>query len=204
MNSNGMKVETADKSTKISFETLVSLPCNFCLAQCVQYKHEILICGGRTNVNCYSYDTHKDEYKRICYYPDDTVLRGHCVVKMVDDNNPNAITLLSFGGSREIIRHTLVMKYMSVWDENKNRKEIKQESEWNEWTPLIGSDKKPVTIGRKGDDFFGARAVIGGRKKNLLFITYYPKNIDVFDLTTLEYVKHEILPINEEIDITVL
>ncbi|ETO34878.1 hypothetical protein RFI_02209 [Reticulomyxa filosa] len=51
-----------------------------------------------------------------------------------------------------------------------------------------------VTIGKLEDDLRGARAVIGGVNKNLLFITYRPSNIDVFSLETYTYLKKLQIP----------
>ncbi|ETO11114.1 hypothetical protein RFI_26261 [Reticulomyxa filosa] len=85
-----------------SFQTLKKLPIPLSLTQCIQHKHELLICG----------DTIKNKYKFICEYPSNVQLYEYCVVKLVDNNNQ--ITLLSFGGSSSIKRHTLVMKYVII------------------------------------------------------------------------------------------
>ncbi|ETO02685.1 hypothetical protein RFI_34728, partial [Reticulomyxa filosa] len=91
------------------FQTLKELPTPLVESQCVLHKHEILICGGAKKRACYSYHTIKNEYKFICEYPSNIKLDGHCVVKLVDNNNKdsNKITLLSFGGNESTKRHTL-------------------------------------------------------------------------------------------------
>ncbi|ETN99007.1 hypothetical protein RFI_38481, partial [Reticulomyxa filosa] len=125
----------------------------------------------------------------ICEYPSHIELDGHCVVKLVDNNNKdrNQITLLSFGGSAYTKKHTLVMKYISVWSNiSKN---------CNEWIPFTDNRNRPIIIGRDENHFYqGVRAVIGGSNNHLLFITYLYKNISVFDLNTFQYIKHDKLP----------
>ncbi|ETN99983.1 hypothetical protein RFI_37475, partial [Reticulomyxa filosa] len=101
------------------FQTLKELPTPLTLSQCVQHKHELLICGGQFKRACYSYHTLKNEYKFVCDYPSDVELFGHCVVKLVDNNSNNdkynnQITLLSFGSTWDgQNKHTLMMKYIS-------------------------------------------------------------------------------------------
>ncbi|ETO34588.1 hypothetical protein RFI_02503 [Reticulomyxa filosa] len=175
-------------TTTTPFETLASLPIPIANTQCVIHKYEVLICGSFYNDVCYSYHTVKDQYKQICVYPTNIRLRGHSVVKLVNNNDSNDITLLSFGGDH---KHTLVMKYISVW-EDENR--IKKTQNANQWVPWIDANNKKISIGRLQDDYYGVRAVIGGSNNNLLFITYCPNNIDVFDLNALKYIKHSNLP----------
>ncbi|ETO01781.1 hypothetical protein RFI_35658, partial [Reticulomyxa filosa] len=102
--------QSQDLITSTYFQSLKDLSIPLSQAQCVLYKHEILICGGHKQRDCYSYNILKDEYKFICDYPSDITLWGHCVVKLIDKNNKNdnEITLLSFGGKD---KHTLMMKY---------------------------------------------------------------------------------------------
>ncbi|ETO36934.1 hypothetical protein RFI_00127 [Reticulomyxa filosa] len=158
-----------------TFQILKELPTPLYQTQCVLHKHEILICGGRFKRACYSYHTLKNEYKFICDYPSHVKLNGHCVVKLDNNNkNSNQITLLSFGGSEHVKRHTLVMKYIS-------------------WVPFTDNHNNPIIILRDNIDFQGARAVIGGSNSHLLFITYLYKNISVFDLNTLQFIKHDTL-----------
>ncbi|ETO11718.1 WD repeat-containing protein [Reticulomyxa filosa] len=127
--------------TTAPVQTLNTLPTPLSQSQCVLHKQEILICGG---VDKRAYDVK---------------LEGHCVVKLVNhrsnDKDSSEVTLLSFGGKE---KHTLVMKYVSVWN-----------------------------------NYQGMRAVIGGSNNHLLFITYYPKNISVFDLNTFQFIKHSTL-----------
>ncbi|ETO13714.1 hypothetical protein RFI_23656, partial [Reticulomyxa filosa] len=156
----------------------------------VPHKHELLICGGYKERNCYSYHTLKNEYKFICSYPNDVNLNGHCVVKLVDNNknkDSNEITLLSFGG---YYKHTLIMKYVSVWsndDNNDNKSYI-----CNQWIPFTDNHNNPIMIG--SDYMQGARALIGGSNNHLLFITYTFKNICVFDLNKFQFIKYHTLP----------
>ncbi|ETO02030.1 hypothetical protein RFI_35405 [Reticulomyxa filosa] len=181
------------------FQTLKDLPTPFFQPQCVLHKHEVLICGGARNRRCFSYHTLKNEYKFICKYPSDVRLLGHCVVKLIDNNNKdsNEITLLSFGGEH---KHTLIMKYVSVWDnDNDNEmdklKGLKKINNYNEWIPFTDNHNNIIQIGRDGDNYEGVRAVIGGSSNNLLFITYPKNNISVFDLNTFQFIKHDNLPI---------
>ncbi|ETO32428.1 hypothetical protein RFI_04689 [Reticulomyxa filosa] len=184
--------------TSTPFQSLKDLPIPLTESQCILHKHEILICGSRLKNECYSYHTLKNEYKFICEYPSDITLSGHCVVELIDNNNnKNEITLLSFGGNKNIIRHTLVMKYVSVWsDDNKmdKSKKLKKSNYYNEWTPLINDYNNPIIIGRDEDDYVGVRAVIGGSNNNLLFITYPEHNISVFDVNIFQFIKHDTIP----------
>ncbi|ETO32476.1 hypothetical protein RFI_04642 [Reticulomyxa filosa] len=184
--------------TSTLFQTLKELPIPIENTQCVLYKHEILICGNRFKRDCYSYHILKNEYKFICEYPRGIELDGHCVMKLVD-NNSNEITLLSFGGD---YKHTLVMKYVSVWSNDNNNndnemdksKEVKKLNNYNEWVPFTDNHNNQIEIGRSGDYYIGVRAVIGGSNNHLLFIAYYPNNISVFDLNTFQFIKYGRLP----------
>ncbi|ETO04652.1 hypothetical protein RFI_32744 [Reticulomyxa filosa] len=174
------------------FKKLKKLLVPLDLSQCVLYKHELLICGGHERNNCYSYHTHKNEYKLICKYPSNVKLQGHCVIKLKDNKNDkdnNEITLLSFGGKD---KHTLVMKYVSVWSDDNDISE--KSSHDNEWIPFKDNRGKQINIGRDGDNYIGMRALIGGSENNLLFITCQPKDICVFDLNKFRFIKHETLP----------
>ncbi|ETO05032.1 hypothetical protein RFI_32365 [Reticulomyxa filosa] len=173
------------------FQTLKKLPTPFYQSQCVLHKHELLICGGEDQRACYSYHTLKNEYKFICEYPSRVVLTGHCVVKLVDNNNKdsNQITLLSFGGYHN---HSLMMKYVSVWSNIPNKSN--EFNNYNKWFPFTDNHNHPIIIGRDHDNYNGARAVIGGGNNNLLFITYWRNNISVFDLNTFQFIKHDTLP----------
>ncbi|ETO32236.1 hypothetical protein RFI_04880 [Reticulomyxa filosa] len=182
--------------TSTSFQKLKELPIPFCQSQCVPHKHEILICGGNEQRACYSYHTLKNEYKFICEYPSDVELKGHCVVKLEDNNNKdsNQITLLSIGGSRFRKRHTLMMKYVSVWSNISNKLKT-----YNQWVPFTDNRNYPIIIGRKDDSYLGVRAVIGGSNNHLLFITYPSNNISVFDLNTFQFIQHHTLSTDSDI-----
>ncbi|ETO31826.1 hypothetical protein RFI_05290 [Reticulomyxa filosa] len=184
--------------TSTPFQSLNALPNSLWQSQCVLHKYEILICGGYKKRDCYSYHTLKNEYKFICEYPNDVALWGHCVVKLVDNNkNSNEITLLSFGGD---YKHTLVMKYMSVWsnenDENESNK-LKELNNHNQWIPFKDNDGNPIQIGRDYDNYWGVRAVIGGSNNHLLFIAFKDNNISVFDLNTFQFIKHSNIPTDD-------
>jgi len=89
------------------------------------------------------------------------------------------------------------MKYKSVWNSNDQEKEKENQNKYNEWIPLPNNFK----FGEKQKLYLlGARALIGGSKQHLLFITYRPKNIDVIDLNSFEYLtdnlKNNILPVS--------
>ncbi|ETO33303.1 hypothetical protein RFI_03805 [Reticulomyxa filosa] len=102
-------------------------------------------------------------------------------------------SLLSFGGEEDL-KHTLVMKYVSVWS---NISDISNKSNelnnYNEWVPFTDNYNHPIVIGRDDDNYYGVRAVIGGSNNHLLFITYFPDNISVFDLNTFQFIKHDTL-----------
>ncbi|ETO13621.1 G-protein beta WD-40 repeats containing protein [Reticulomyxa filosa] len=188
--------ENATTETAMPFETLTPLPSSLENGQCAVHNNEILICGGYHTNECYSYHTLKNEYRHICSYPSDIKLRGHCVVKCAMGDKSKEVTLLSFGGK---YKHTLMMRYVSVWDDEKGKIEMEEKkNHCNEWAPLIDNDDKPVCIGREWDDYEGVRAVIGGSNGHLLFITHCPKDIAVFNLNTFQYAKHDILPTSND------
>ncbi|ETO20448.1 hypothetical protein RFI_16769 [Reticulomyxa filosa] len=185
------------------FETLAPCSSQFIKTQCVTRNYEILICGGYFKRDCYSYHTLKDQYKYVCSYPSSVQLDGHCVIKCINNANDNAneLILLSFGGqSNGQKKHTLIMKYVSVWDNDNvdngntstNNDTVKH---INEWVPLIDKDNNSIIIGINEEDYRGVRGIIGGNNNNLLFITYYPKNIEIFNLDTLQCIKKDVLPI---------
>ncbi|ETO01317.1 hypothetical protein RFI_36124 [Reticulomyxa filosa] len=184
-----------------TFQALKELPIPLSRSQCVLHKHELLICGGFNQRACYSYHTVKNEYKFICGYPSDIKLNGHCVVKLVDKNNNkdnNEITLLSFGSSSfGENKHTLVMKYVSVWSNKSNKSNVLKN--YNQWIPFTDNQNHPIIIGRDDDNYIGMRAAIGGSKNHLLFITYWKNDISVFDLNTFQFIKHHTLPTNNSI-----
>ncbi|ETO20586.1 hypothetical protein RFI_16630, partial [Reticulomyxa filosa] len=174
------------------FQDLSAFPIPLSESQCVLYKHEILICGGFRERDCYSYHTIKNEYKHICSYPSDVMLRGHCLVKLVNNSKgSDCITLLSFGRSLYAESHTLMMSYVSVWD---NDSKMNKSKDNNVWVPFTDNNDCLISIGRDEDDYEGVRAVVGGSNNHLLFITYEPENIDVFDLNTFQYIKRGTLP----------
>ncbi|ETO11856.1 hypothetical protein RFI_25518, partial [Reticulomyxa filosa] len=192
MNENDMKVEEVTNAPMdIVFETLTSWSIPSEKTQCILFKDEIIICGGHKTSGCYSYHILKNKYKFICRYPSDVVLEGHCVVRLEHTKDDiNEMTLLSFGGSH---KHALIMKYVSVWNNDKTNSKAKH---WNKWVPLAdNNNNNAVSIGTDEDDYLGARALIGGSNNNLLFITYYPKNIAVFNLNTFQLIKYETLPV---------
>ncbi|ETO13179.1 hypothetical protein RFI_24196 [Reticulomyxa filosa] len=177
-----------------TFETLASLPIAFSQSQCIVHKDEIIICGGTNKNECYSYHTSKDQYKYICSYPKEVSLCGHCVVKRVNKKMPHIINLLSFGGYTIENRHTLVMQYRSVWDDEEADKDMKQ---FNQWLPLVNAYNQSIILGTMRSNYDGARAVIGGSKNHLLFITHKPNDIVVIDLNTFRLIQQSKLLLNE-------
>ncbi|ETO03518.1 hypothetical protein RFI_33888 [Reticulomyxa filosa] len=173
------------KQTVTGFKTLPSLPVSLYRSQCVVYKKEILLCGSVSR-DCYSYDITRKQYKSICSYPQHIKKNMDCVVADVRNNNDkisNDITLLSFGGDSNINKNILRMYYKSVWDDDEN-KNIISDKAFNKWEPLIDGCGAPIQMGRGEDDYTGARSLIGGSNNHLLFITYPPKDIAVFNLNT--------------------
>ncbi|ETO04848.1 hypothetical protein RFI_32549 [Reticulomyxa filosa] len=208
INDMGNKTITSERETEQTKQmkhliTLKELPTLLFQSQCVLYKNEIIICGGLNQRGCYSYNTLKNEYKIICEYPRDVTLWGYCVVKLVDNNKErNHITLLSFGSDRKgKNKHTLMMKYVSVWSNKSNElNKLNEFNNYNEWIPFTDNQNNPIIIGRDNDDYyFGARALIGGINNNLLFITYFKNNISVFNLNTFKFIKHNNLPTDNAI-----
>ncbi|ETO15624.1 hypothetical protein RFI_21740, partial [Reticulomyxa filosa] len=179
------------------FQNLKDLPNPLSESQCVLHKHEILICGGFYQSDCcYSYHILKNEYEFICVYPSDVRLNEHCVVKLIDNNDnnskgSNAISLLSFGGE---YKHTLIMKYVSVWDNDNNENKMNKSKNYNEWMPLTDNHGHPIQIGREYDNYRGMRSVIGGSNNHLLFITYQRNNISVFNLNAFQFIRHDTFP----------
>ncbi|ETO11420.1 hypothetical protein RFI_25954, partial [Reticulomyxa filosa] len=171
-----------------TFQILKDLPTPLFLSQCVLHRHELLIFGDTRNRDCYSYHILKNEYKFVCSYPSDVELDGHCVVKL-DNNNKdsNEINLLSFGGFK---KHTLIMKYVSVWSDGNNDNETNKSNKsknHNKWIPFT-NNKNRVYIGKSEDDFIGVRAVVGGSNNHF-----------VFDLNTFQFIERAALPTNYDI-----
>ncbi|ETO32969.1 hypothetical protein RFI_04136 [Reticulomyxa filosa] len=107
----------------------------------------------------------------------------------------NQITLLSFGSDLEgKNKHTLLMKYVSVWS-NISNKSNKLNS-YNQWIPFTDNHNHPIIIGieRDQDNYIGVRALTGGSKNHLLFIICLGNNISVFDLNAFQFIKHNFLP----------
>ncbi|ETO12529.1 hypothetical protein RFI_24844 [Reticulomyxa filosa] len=182
-------------TTSSLFQILKELPTPISQSQCVLYKQELLVCGGWNEKNCYSYHTIKNEYKFICEYPKDVKLFGHCVVKLLNNKNKdnNEITLLSFGGYSDK-KHTLIMKYKSVWNNDENNKL----HNYNKWVPFKDNNNNTIDIGGYSENYQGACALIGGNNNNLLFITYRRNNISIYNLKTFKCIKHDNLPIKSD------
>ncbi|ETO35077.1 hypothetical protein RFI_01997 [Reticulomyxa filosa] len=201
---NRTTIQKPHEHLNTSFQTLKELPTPLVHPQCVLHNHELLVCGGANQRACYSYHTLKNEYKFICEYPRDVTLVGYCVVKLVDNNNDNRqsdqITLLSFGSHYNgKNKHTLVMKYVSVWS-NTSLSKSNELNNNNQWIPFTDNENNPIIIGRDYDDYREVRALIGGSNSHLLFITYPSNNISVFDLNTSQFIQHNKLPSNIYID----
>ncbi|ETO25017.1 hypothetical protein RFI_12127 [Reticulomyxa filosa] len=169
------------EETYFRFETLHNLPTALKYSQCVSFNDEILICGGASNRNCYSYHIVKNEYRVICCYPSNVKLYGHTVIKM-KSNNEKEIKLLSFGGEHN---HALVMHYQSVWNE---------ETQYlNKWVA------SPYKFNNNINDMLFSRALIGGKNNQLLFLIYYPNHIIAYDFKLMKTVAKGMLPTREEV-----
>ncbi|ETO36902.1 hypothetical protein RFI_00161 [Reticulomyxa filosa] len=162
------------------FQTLASLSVLFSFVQCIAYKNEIIIYGGNIG-KCFSYYMVKNQYK---FYVDNS-------------NDKNELTLLCFSEENELrTKHTLAMSYKSVWEDN----ETNEKGSYNKWIPFKKNNKK-ISINRSDANYVGARSVISGSADYLLFITYYPNDISVFNLKTFQYIKDDILPVGCQIEI---
>ncbi|ETO02492.1 hypothetical protein RFI_34939, partial [Reticulomyxa filosa] len=166
-------------STQVNnyFQTLPELPRSFTKAQCILFKDELLICGGYEINDCYSYHTVKKQYKYICSYPNDVEFDGHCVVQLNhSQTNPNEIHLLSFGGQdKNMMKQTFSMKYKSSTSKSENQP-------FNTWI----QHNQDTSIGKFEDYLEGVRGLISGINNDLLFIIYFPENIEVIDLKTMK------------------
>ncbi|ETO33601.1 hypothetical protein RFI_03500 [Reticulomyxa filosa] len=176
------------------FDYLPDLPLELSMMQCIAIKDEILMCGGDGRNFCYSYHTTKREYRQICLYPWEIQLWGHTVVRCEgeDDKSKNPkVTLLSFGGSDRRRRHTFIMHYESVWSTDS----VSTTAHTNEW---IEVQDKIIIGASNGHNLTGARACVGGKHNNLLFVTHCPRNINVINLQTYEYIQtiNSTLPIH--------
>ncbi|ETO06117.1 hypothetical protein RFI_31278 [Reticulomyxa filosa] len=126
------------------FQTLKELTIQLIKSQCVLHKHGII----------------------ICY----VILWGHCVVKLIYNNKDiNQITLLCFGGH---YKHTLLMKYISVWDN------VSKANHQNELITLTDNNNSIINIEKDYNNYHVMLAVLGGVNNNLLFINYYPHYIN--------------------------
>ncbi|ETO06658.1 hypothetical protein RFI_30735, partial [Reticulomyxa filosa] len=148
---------------------------------------------------CYSYHILKNECKLICKYPSDVTLEGHCVVKLADNNNE--ITLLSFGGNTNI-RHTLVMKYVSVWSNDNEINKSKKLNNYNKWVPFTDNHNNRIHTGRDRLLYWNA-CDDWWKQQSFVIITYY-YYISVFNLNTFQFIKHDRLPTDNWICITAL
>ncbi|ETO12925.1 hypothetical protein RFI_24450 [Reticulomyxa filosa] len=164
-------------------------------SQCVAFDAEVLICGSISTGDCYSYHVVKEEYKKTAEYPWNVELQGHSVIKCDVEagtgEDKNIVTLLSFGGSPYHGRHTLMMRYQSVWSGESSKKVE------NRWLPLANGE----IIGRDNDDLQGARALISGTNKDLLFVTHNRCHIKVIDMKSYRYisdVQNAVLPVSNE------
>ncbi|ETN99123.1 hypothetical protein RFI_38364 [Reticulomyxa filosa] len=174
------------------FQTLPELPKPFTTPQCILFKDELLVCGGYQLNDCYSYHTLKKQYKYICSYPNDAKFNGHCIVQLIhSQTNSNEIHLLSFGGqNKNKIKQTFSMKYKNVWESSDSKSEYQS---FNTWI----KHNQDTNIGKLEDDLEGVRGLIGGMNNDLLFITHFPKKIEVIDLKTMKPltgIKDNIIP----------
>ncbi|ETO11881.1 hypothetical protein RFI_25495, partial [Reticulomyxa filosa] len=169
-------------ATSSPFESMHRLPENFPKTQCVALARELLIFGGRRQVNCYSYHIRGNQYRFLSSFPSNYTTWGYCVVKIPKANDQKDTTLWIFGGYDGKVS---IIKYASVW---KKKAGI-------QWLSQVNStNTKPIYIQCNQRDYCGVRAVVGGRNNNLLFVTY-SKSIDVFNMSTCKYVSKFSLPI---------
>ncbi|ETO34888.1 hypothetical protein RFI_02199 [Reticulomyxa filosa] len=163
-------------STKVNnyFQTLLELPKPFTETQCILFKEELLICGGKQTNDCYSYHTLKKEYKHICSYPNDVEFNGHCVVQL---NYLQSIPMKFI--YENIMKQTFSMKYKSVWEIDDSKSENQSFNTWIQHS-------QDTNIGKFKDCLIGVRGLIGGINDDLLFITYFPGYIEVIDLKTMK------------------
>ncbi|ETO35890.1 hypothetical protein RFI_01171 [Reticulomyxa filosa] len=161
---------------------LPELPKSFTATQCILFKEELLICGGKQTNDCYSYHTLKKQYKYICSYPNDVKLSGHCVVQLIhSQTNPNEIDLLSFGGQgKDTMKQTFSMKYKSVWEisDHNHHSNLKSENQsFNTWI----RHNEDTNIGKFEDNLIGVRGLIGGK-----IMIYYNETIEKWHNTKRE------------------
>ncbi|ETO16850.1 hypothetical protein RFI_20488 [Reticulomyxa filosa] len=122
INLNNMAKQTKSKTEQsrqitTHYQVLKELPTTIRNSQCVLHKHELFICGVLI-----------EELVILIIYSKTNSM------KLVDSNSNNdkdnnQITLLSFGGNKD--KHTLVMKYVSVWSDDNNNDEYQNENETN-------------------------------------------------------------------------
>src|SRR5579871_5269688 len=176
------------------FIHLPKVPTKLASTQCVFFNQELLICGGVYERKCYSYHTKQKQYKLICEYPKEVDLLGHAVLQcpILSENTNQSLTLLSFGGQYEgKKKHTLLMHYHSVWDQDSSSSSsVDSSTPINTWLPL----KDGVTIGTEQDNMWYFRALVGGTNKDLLFIIYKPNHLDVLQLPSFKYLTQTTLP----------
>ncbi|ETO20756.1 hypothetical protein RFI_16460 [Reticulomyxa filosa] len=176
-----------------SIQMWVPLPIPYSNAQCVSYKDEILICGG---------------YKTRRVTPTTSGLKS--TKRYCENEGEDGVTLLSFGGSGWMRRHVLLMHYESIWNELQLAPTTSTTSTTatneQEQTPKYKKKRKNQWIkmdsmkmfAKEHDNWIGARALIGGKRRDLLFLTYFPDNIDVLNLNTYQRIRSDTLPINAE------
>ncbi|ETO19806.1 hypothetical protein RFI_17423, partial [Reticulomyxa filosa] len=149
---------------------------------CFLQFEEILVCGGG---QCYSYHTREKQLKLVCSYATD-------IYYVANIESTEGIKLIFIGDkSIKQSNYVFLLEYVSVW-----KSVIASKQTGNELIPFVTSDNKSIVITNEGD-YEGSRAVIGGKKKNLLFITSFPRHIEVFDLNTCKIVAYSTLPIGE-------
>ncbi|ETO32766.1 hypothetical protein RFI_04350, partial [Reticulomyxa filosa] len=156
--------------------------------QFLLFNDKILICGGLKTNSCY---VKERQYKYICNYSSKITLRGHTVIDcgsvMSSKKGKDETILLSFGGAPGWY-HTKLIYYKNVWKKRVSSRLSLDESariKQNKWLSL----PQGIVFGKqKGDDLEGARALISGVSRPLLFLAHYPNEIDVIDLKTFRYV----------------
>ncbi|ETO18837.1 hypothetical protein RFI_18410 [Reticulomyxa filosa] len=170
------KIEVREtRESKEGIMQLYDLPKNsFGLTQCVSLNNEIVICGGLFNSECYSYHVEKRAYKKICDYPTEIKIFGHIVLQCKNAKE--------YGETM-----TLLLSINGYGMQKKSDSKQCHSNHVNEWKLISGNFDNVIG---KSAKLNGARALIGGKHNNLIFIAgCYPNKIHVIDVATFKKIK---------------
>ncbi|ETO02114.1 hypothetical protein RFI_35322, partial [Reticulomyxa filosa] len=105
----------------------------------------------------------------------------------IDNNFPLEIIIIIWW----IGKYMLIMNYVSVGKKEKEKEEKNKNKEHvNERVPFAAKSQQSKTFARNQDNLSWSF------NNHLLFITYRPKNISVFDLNKFKFLKETSLPID--------